>query len=91
MASALFSKLASVIQLHNLFFWIELKALPTTSIVVFMKQSHLTWAVLLFQGLGPKTLTNFAFAIDLLPSELENKKQRMSQNQTFHDEIIRTG
>lgn len=57
-----------------------------------MEHSHLTWAVLLFQGLVPKPLTNFAFAIDLLPPGLENKMQWIiSQDQTFHDEIIRAG
>lgn len=86
---ALVSKLASVIQLHKQFFWPELKTLPTSSIVFFMEQSHLTWDVLLFQGLDPKPLTNFAFAIYFLPPEHENKKQPiMSQNETFRDEII---
>lgn len=64
---------------------------PTTPIVVFMEHSHLTWAVL-FQELGPKPLTNFAFAINLLPPGLENEsQQKMSQDQTFHDEIVRVG
>lgn len=86
------SKLASVTQLHKQFFWPGLKTPSLYPIVIFVEHSHLAGAVLLLQGLGPRPSTNFAFAIDLLPPGLENKKQWiMPQNQTFHGEIIRIG
>lgn len=68
------SKLASATQLHKQFFWPGLKTPSHYPIVIFVEHSHLAWAVLLLQKLGPRPLTNFAFVLDLLPPGLENKK-----------------